>query len=88
MLANEAAEAVCHGIASAADVDTAMIKGVNYPMGPLAWADEFGSQNVVSVLDHLAQTYPDGRYRPSALLRRKALTNSRWINSDQLAEEQ
>lgn len=88
MLANEAAEAVCHGIASAADVDTAMIKGVNYPVGPLAWADQFGSQNVVSVLDQLAKAYPDGRYRPSALLRRKALTDSRWINSSQLAEEQ
>ena len=80
MLANEAAEAVCHGIASAADVDTAMLKGVNYPIGPLAWADAVGSQHVVTVLDHLAQAYPDGRYRPSTLLRRKALTGARWIN--------
>jgi len=82
MLANEAAEAVCHGIASAADVDTAMLKGVNYPIGPLAWADQFGSHHVVRVLDHLAQAYPDGRYRPSTLLRRKALTGARWINSN------
>lgn len=81
MLANEAAEAVCHGIASAADVDTAMLKGVNYPIGPLAWADKFGSQRVVRVLEQLAQACPDGRYRPSALLRRKALTGAHWITS-------
>ena len=81
MLANEAAEAVCHGIASAADVDTAMLKGVNYPIGPLAWADTFGSQQVVQVLEHLAHAYPGGRYRPSALLRRKALTGARWITT-------
>lgn len=78
MLANEAAEAVCHGIASPADVDTAMIKGVNYPIGPLAWADAYGSDNVVTVLENLASAYPDGRYRPSALLRRKALSRQRW----------
>ncbi|GAB7529426.1 3-hydroxyacyl-CoA dehydrogenase [Pseudomonas sp. 3A(2025)] len=86
MLANEAAEAVCHGIASAEDVDTAMIKGVNYPVGPLAWADRFGNRQVVSVLDHLAQAYPDGRYRPSALLRRKALTDSLWTHANSPAE--
>jgi len=78
MLANEAAEAVCHGIARASDVDQAMRKGVNYPVGPLAWADRFGNRNVVAVLDHLARAYPDGRYRPSALLRRKALSGATW----------
>ena len=42
MLANEAADAVMQGIASADDVDLAMQKGVNYPRGPLAWADALG----------------------------------------------
>ncbi|HDS1748541.1 MULTISPECIES: 3-hydroxyacyl-CoA dehydrogenase [Pseudomonas] len=78
MLANEAAEAVSHGIASSQDVDLAMLKGVNYPVGPLCWADGFGNQNVVTVLDNLARAYPDGRYRASALLRRKAQTNTFW----------
>lgn len=78
MLANEAAEAVSHGIASSEDIDLAMLKGVNYPVGPLFWADAFGNDNVVSVLDNLAHTYPDGRYRASALLRRKAQTNTPW----------
>lgn len=78
MLANEAAEVVCHGVASAEEVDRAMQLGVNYPLGPLAWADTFGNAAVVSVLDNLARAYPDGRYRASSLLRRKALTDTRW----------
>lgn len=59
--------------------DQAMLKGVNYPVGPLAWADRYGNANVVQVLDNLAKIYPDGRYRASALLRRKAATCTPWI---------
>ncbi len=40
MLVNEAADTVWHGVATAADVNLAMVKGTNYPVGPLAWADE------------------------------------------------
>ncbi|WP_448208026.1 3-hydroxyacyl-CoA dehydrogenase PaaH [Azospirillum sp. sgz302134] len=71
MLANEAADAVLHGVASAADVDTAMTRGVNYPLGPLAWAETVGLDLIVDVLDALAHTYGEDRYRASALLRRK-----------------
>ncbi|MBP2313531.1 3-hydroxyacyl-CoA dehydrogenase PaaH [Azospirillum soli] len=71
MLANEAADAVLQGVASAADVDTAMTKGVNYPLGPLAWAETIGLDLVVDVLDALNRTYGEDRYRASALLRRK-----------------
>ncbi|MGD0109618.1 MAG: 3-hydroxyacyl-CoA dehydrogenase, partial [Rhodopila sp.] len=39
MLANEAADAVQQGVATANDVDLSMVKGVNYPRGPLALAD-------------------------------------------------
>ena len=46
MLANEAADAVTQGIASARDVDLAMRNGVNYPRGPLAWADAIGLARV------------------------------------------
>src|SRR6185312_10632629 len=42
MLANEALDAVNHGVCSAQAVDIAMQKGVNYPRGPLAWADGIG----------------------------------------------
>jgi 3-hydroxybutyryl-CoA dehydrogenase len=71
MLANEAADAVNQGVCSAAAVDTAMRKGVNYPRGPLAWADAVGIAQVVTVLSNLAAAYGEDRYRVSPLLRRK-----------------
>jgi len=42
MLINEAADTLFLNIASAKDIDSAMTKGVNYPKGLLAWADELG----------------------------------------------
>jgi 3-hydroxybutyryl-CoA dehydrogenase len=71
MLANEAADAVNQGVCSAAAVDTAMQKGVNYPQGPLAWADAVGVAHIVRVLENLAATYGEDRYRVSPLLRRR-----------------
>ena len=70
MLANEAADTVNQGVCDAAAVDTAMCKGVNYPLGPLAWAKRIGLDRVVTVLNHLAASYGEDRYRVSPLLRR------------------
>jgi 3-hydroxybutyryl-CoA dehydrogenase len=74
MLANEAADAVTQGIASARDVDLAMRAGVNYPRGPLGWADAVGLPHVCAVLSHLAQCYGGERYRISPLLARRCAT--------------
>jgi 3-hydroxybutyryl-CoA dehydrogenase len=71
MLANEAADVVHQGVCSAVAVDLAMQKGVNYPRGPLAWADAIGLAHVVAVLSNLAAGYGEERYRVSPLLRRK-----------------
>jgi len=68
MLANEAADAVNQGVCSAPAVDTAMCLGVNYPRGPLAWADELGLAQVGAVLANLAHTYGEDRYRTSPLI--------------------
>lgn len=78
MLANEAADAVLQGVASAADVDLAMCKGVNYPEGPLAWAERIGLANVLAVLDNLQAVYGEARYRPSLLLRRLVAEGGRF----------
>jgi 3-hydroxybutyryl-CoA dehydrogenase len=69
MLANEAADAVNQGVATPADVDTAMRKGVNYPRGPLAWADDLGLEAVQKVLTNLAAHYGGERYRVSPRIR-------------------
>jgi 3-hydroxybutyryl-CoA dehydrogenase len=69
MLANEALDAARQGIAAPAEIDTAMRKGVSYPVGPIAWAEVIGLEKVLAVMDGLARTYVDGRYRASPLLR-------------------
>lgn len=72
MLINEAVDALFLGIASAEDLDLAMTKGVNYPKGLLAWADELGPDLVLARLEDLQAEYGEDRYRPSPLLRRVA----------------
>ncbi len=72
MLVNGAVDARHKGVASAADIDTAMRLGTNYPLGPLAWGDRWGPATIVSVLDAMQAWYGEDRYRPSALLRRIA----------------
>ncbi len=70
MLINEAADAVLMQVASPQDVDLAMTKGVNYPKGLLAWANELGLPTVLGWIDALYGEYGEDRYRPSPLLRR------------------
>lgn len=70
MLINEAADALFLNIASAEDIDNAMTKGVNYPKGLLAWADEKGIDWCVRKMDELYNEYHEDRYRCSPLLRK------------------
>ena len=69
MLVNAAADALYMGVASAADIDLAMTKGVNYPKGLLAWGDEVGAATILERLKALQREYGEERYRPSPLLR-------------------
>lgn len=78
MLANEAADAVNQGVCSVADADLAMRKGVNYPRGPLEWADAIGVATVLEVLENIAHAYGEDRYRPSPLLRRMAIAGKQF----------
>lgn len=72
MLINEAADALYLNISSRDGIDLAMTKGVNYPKGLLAWADEIGIQNVLNGLQELQDLYGEDRYRPSVLLKQMA----------------
>jgi 3-hydroxybutyryl-CoA dehydrogenase len=45
-----------------------MCLGVNYPRGPLAWADAIGLGHLSTVLANLANTYGEDRYRTSPLI--------------------
>ncbi len=79
MLINEAADTLFLNIASAKDIDSAMTKGVNYPKGLLAWADELGINWCVEKLDELYNEYHEDRYRCSPILRRMARVGGRFF---------
>jgi 3-hydroxybutyryl-CoA dehydrogenase len=79
LLINEAADAVFMQVASPNAVDLAMTKGVNYPKGLLAWADELGAEWVLERLESLFSEYGEDRYRPNPLLRRKVREQSKFI---------
>jgi 3-hydroxybutyryl-CoA dehydrogenase len=79
MLINEAADALFWQVASAKDIDMAMTKGVNYPKGLLAWADEQGAAHWLAVLERLQAETGEDRYRPSPLLRKVASSGSRLL---------
>ncbi|MDR5684285.1 MAG: 3-hydroxyacyl-CoA dehydrogenase NAD-binding domain-containing protein [Armatimonadota bacterium] len=77
MLVNEAAFAYAEGVASAAEIDTAMRLGTNYPRGPFRWAEDIGVGLVAGILAALHGYYGEERYRTAPLLRRAALAG-RW----------
>ncbi|WP_211223536.1 3-hydroxyacyl-CoA dehydrogenase NAD-binding domain-containing protein [Flavobacterium filum] len=79
MLINEAAEAYFLNIASAKDIDNAMTKGVNYPKGLLAWADEKGINWCVEKMDELYDEYHEDRYRCSPILRKMKRENTTFF---------
>ena len=69
MIINEAWEAAHLGVASPADIDSAMELGTNYPLGPFAWSQRWSEAAVLQVLDELHAEYGDVRYRASRRLR-------------------
>jgi 3-hydroxybutyryl-CoA dehydrogenase len=79
MLINEAVDAVAMRVASPEDVDLAMTKGVNYPRGLLAWANEIGLERVLGWLERLQGDFGEDRYRPSPLLRRMVRDKQRFF---------
>ena len=67
---NEAIFVYSENIASAEDVDRAMVLGANHPIGPLALADMVGLDTLLHVLDGLHQELGEDKYRPAPLLRK------------------
>lgn len=72
-LVNEAGFAIADGIATAQDIDDAMVVGLNHPCGPAEWTRRLGARRIVGILDALWEHEHDPRYRVAPLLRRQAL---------------
>ena len=71
-IVNEAVIALQEGIASARDIDLAMVAGTGFPQdkeGPLHYADRLGIEQVLHELEEFTQTL-GARFWPAPLLRR------------------
>ncbi|TMA10678.1 MAG: 3-hydroxybutyryl-CoA dehydrogenase [Deltaproteobacteria bacterium] len=77
LIINEAIRSLDEGVAKADEIDVAMRLGVNYPSGPLRWADQIGLDEVLAVLEGLQQETGDDRYRPAPLLKKMVLAG--WL---------
>jgi 3-hydroxybutyryl-CoA dehydrogenase len=53
-----------------------MQKGVNYPLGPFAWARRVGVSTIEQVLLQIGRHYGEDRYRVSPRITRRALSGS------------
>jgi 3-hydroxybutyryl-CoA dehydrogenase len=70
MLALEAMRMLEEGVASAEDIDTAMVLGYRHPVGPLRTTDIVGLDVRLDIATHLAQELGP-RFEPPAVLRDK-----------------
>ena len=67
-LGNEAIRMLADGVASAKDIDTAMVLGYKHPMGPLALTDLVGLDVRRDILKNLQSSFNDDAYAPHPLL--------------------
>jgi 3-hydroxybutyryl-CoA dehydrogenase len=70
VLGNEAIRMLADGVASAKDIDTAMVLGYKHPMGPLALTDLVGLDVRRDILKNLQASFNDDAYAPHPLLER------------------
>jgi 3-hydroxybutyryl-CoA dehydrogenase len=74
---NEACFLLQEGVASAADIDQAMMLGANHPMGPLALADLIGLDTCLAIMEVLHRDLGEDKYRSCPLLRK--LVQAGWL---------
>lgn len=75
VLGNEAIRMLADGVASAKDIDTAMVLGYKHPMGPLALTDLVGLDVRRDILKNLQESFEDDSYAPHPLLEKLVAEN-------------
>ena len=70
MLVNEASMLLEEEVADSGDINMALKKGVNYPIGSLEWGELWGYKSVVETLENLFHEYGE-RYRVSSWLKQR-----------------
>ena len=69
----DAVRALERGVATTADIDTAMRLGCGHPMGPLTLLDFVGNDTALRIAEIMFEEYRETRYAPPPLLRRMVL---------------
>jgi 3-hydroxybutyryl-CoA dehydrogenase len=67
----EAMRMLEQGVASAEDIDKAMVLGYNHPMGPLRLTDLVGLDIRLNIAEYLFEKLNSEVFRPPEILRRK-----------------
>ena len=92
----EAIRMLEQGVASAADIDTALELGYRHPMGPLKLTDLVGLDVRLAIADHLARELKGDQYAAPGLLRRLVAEGKlgkktgegfyRWVDGNPVAK--
>ena len=69
----DAVRALELGVASKEDIDTAMVLGLNHPMGPLTLLDFVGIDTAYYVAEAMFEEFKDSRYAAPPLMRKMVL---------------
>ncbi len=72
---NEACEILMEGVASVADIDTAMKESSGNIYGPFEMADRIGLDKILKYMDNLYQEFGDKKYKPSPIIKRLVRAN-------------
>ena len=72
---NEAVGILAVGVATREEIDEAMKRGANHPMGPLALGDLVGLDVCLAIMEVLYHEFGDSKYRPHPLLRKMVRAN-------------
>jgi 3-hydroxybutyryl-CoA dehydrogenase len=75
---NEAAFSVTEDVASPQDIDKVLKLGLNFPLGPIEWAEQIGLKQVYAVLKALYTDLHEERYRIAPLLKQMSITGEWW----------
>ncbi len=76
-IVNGACDIAQQGIATPADIDTAVALGLGYPQGgPLSLGDALGSDLILEIVQSMQYVTGDMRYRPSLWLQRRVQLNT------------